>query len=216
VTNAGGAYTTKCDVILTMEGAGTLNAQAPDLLVTYSENGKERVRSVYKNLALNGSSTDFHIESASAVEILAVRPAEAAYNGETVEYRNAYVSSTQDLKLLNTQENYNNPFEFIGNALSKNTVAYAVCLIDDITLDESLTLNFPCSLDTLDRTLTLQHDLTIRHSYAGRFYIAGLKPVAISDGVTFTVIAPKGYYDVSETLGLNEQNFIGIRLCNVR
>ena len=87
VTNAGGAYTTKCDVILTMEGAGTLNAQAPDLLVTYSENGKERVRSVYKNLALNGSSTDFHIESASAVEILAVRPAEAAYNGETVEYR---------------------------------------------------------------------------------------------------------------------------------
>lgn len=209
VTNAGGAYTTKCDVILTMEGAGTLNAQAPDLRVTYSENGKERVRSVYKNLALNGSSTDFHIESASAVEILAVRPAEAAYNGETVEYRNAYVSSTQDLKLLNTQENYNNPFEFIGNALSKNTVAYAVCLIDDITLDESLTLNFPCSLDTLDRTLTLQHDLTIRHSYAGRFYLAGLKPVAISDGVTFTVIAPKGYYDVSETLGLNEQNFIG-------
>ena len=80
VINAGGAYTTKCDVILTMEGAGTLNAQAPDLLVTYSENGKERVRSVYKNLALNGSSTDFHIESASAVEILAVRPAEAAYN----------------------------------------------------------------------------------------------------------------------------------------
>ena len=223
VSNTGGVVTvtranptlkaTKADIVLT---SSAQNTTLGGVSAQYTEQRAPNVyRHVFTNLTLTGTNTTFICSDVSASSLYAA-VAEAVYidgSAKQVTYINEYVASVRELELLNLQSNYNNIFELAGKYYSKVVQDRVVYLIGDVTLSDSLTVNYPCSIHLLDSALVLDADLTIAHSYAGRYFVAQSSASNQISGLgKLTVKTPKAYYDINIDAATKSAMVSGSRL----
>lgn len=212
-----GLTATKADMIVIstdndLKLSQTLNSVNVDYdavkTVAFTHNMSAYYKMVFKGLVLTGDSTTIR-QSGGAVSAVGAPMTEARYieSGgatKTVTYDNAYVSSMQDLRLIDFQTNYNDVFELWDNYFAKKVVARTIYIMDSFTVSENYQLNIPCSINLLSNVITLDAELKLLHSYAGAYYItAETNTYEGAGGLTgsgsIKIKAPKAYYSADFT-----------------
>lgn len=176
----------KFDLIIVSDGVPFATLEASKTSI----DGDNNYHLVYENLSVS-TYGDMTISNGVNVSYVKAIIKEASYVEDevthTISYNNKYVSSSNDIKLLDFGTGYNPSRNKNDNLINLSNTIYA---LNDISIDEELEIKTPCSLDLLDYTLTLNDKFVISHNYGGNFYIRG----NIVTTSNFSLIAPKANY----------------------